>query len=134
MMQDAVTKFQEGVQHMQVQDFQGAILSSTEAVTAFPQFEPAYRLRSEAYRFVGQEQASIADLQALLHQFSRDEAQGRGIRVTWDWELASQQAQCMSYLANCHYVDTIIKYHRYFRGLREPHTLTRYPFEDDCQS
>lgn len=37
----------------------------SEAIAVFPQFEPSYRMRAEAYRAMGQDWAAEADLNAV---------------------------------------------------------------------
>ena len=66
MIQDAAAKFTNGVQQLQAGNLEGAVAAFSEAIMAFPQFEPAFRMRAEAYRSLGQAQAANADLQAVI--------------------------------------------------------------------
>jgi tetratricopeptide (TPR) repeat protein len=81
MIEEASAKFSQGMQLLQAKNFAGAVEAFTEAVTAFPQLEPAFRLRSEAYRSLGQDKAAEADLEAVISINTR--AASRGGTTTW---------------------------------------------------
>ena len=66
MMEQAAAKFSQGMERLQAKDFEGAAAAFGEAIAVFPQFEPAYRLRAEAYRFLGRDQEARADLEAVV--------------------------------------------------------------------
>ena len=66
MMEQAAAKFSQGMERLQARDFEGAAAAFGEAIAVFPQFEPAYRLRAEAYRLLGRDQESRADLEAVV--------------------------------------------------------------------
>jgi tetratricopeptide (TPR) repeat protein len=66
MMQEAAAKFSQGMERLQAKDYEGAAAAFGEAIAVFPQFEPAYRLRSEAYRVLGLEGEARADLEAVI--------------------------------------------------------------------
>lgn len=66
MIEDAVGKFSRGFQELQAENYEQAAAAFSEAIAAFPQFEPAYRLRSEAYRSLGLDEAANADLEQVI--------------------------------------------------------------------
>ena len=66
MMEQAAAKFSDGMRQFQSKDYEAAATAFSEAIAVFPQFEPAYRLRAEAYRALGREQEASADLEAVI--------------------------------------------------------------------
>lgn len=66
MIEDAAVKLSQGMARLQAQDYQGAAAAFSDAIAVYPQFEPAFRLRSEAYKQLGQQPAAIADLEAVV--------------------------------------------------------------------
>ena len=66
MIEDTVGKFSQGLQQLQAENYEQAAEAFTESIAAFPQFEPAYRLRSEAYRSLGLKQAANEDLEEVI--------------------------------------------------------------------
>jgi tetratricopeptide (TPR) repeat protein len=66
MIEDAVSKFSEGMRQLQAKDYEQAVEAFTSAINTFPQFEPAFRLRAEAYRSLGRDQAADADLNSVI--------------------------------------------------------------------
>ena len=65
-IEDAAGKFTRGFQELQAGNHEQAVEAFSEAIAAFPQFEPAFRLRSEAYRALGLDQAANADLEQVI--------------------------------------------------------------------
>jgi tetratricopeptide (TPR) repeat protein len=66
MIEAAAAKLSQGIARLQAQYYEGAVAAFSDTIAANPQFEPAYRLRSEVYKQLGQGPAAVADLEAVL--------------------------------------------------------------------
>ena len=65
-IQDAAAKVAQGMQRLQAQNFEEAAAMFSAAITTYPQFETAFRLRAEAYRNLGRTQEANADLEVVI--------------------------------------------------------------------
>ena len=66
MLEDTVARFSVGLQRFQSGDHQGAVSAFSEAIAVNPQFEPAYRMRSEAYVMLGFAEQAESDLETVI--------------------------------------------------------------------